>query len=163
MTAWARELKLEHSEYRIRMDHNKLTVVSETPHGLIPLNTMGSGENWVGYHLVAYLAFAKWFINQKRPVGRFIFLDQPTQVYFPSDIAVTGNLDEIQKDEDRQAVKSMFQWIFKVVKELSPDLQVIITDHADIDEEWFQASIRDVKWRGDAALIPEHWYTELEK
>ncbi len=163
MTKWARELKLEHSEYRIRVDQNKLTVVAETPHGLIPLNNMGSGENWVGYHLVAYLAFAKWFIEQNRPVGRFIFLDQPTQVYFPADIANTGSLDEIQKDEDRQAVKSMFKWIFKVVKELSPNLQVIITDHADIDEEWFQDAVRDVKWRGDDALIPDHWYAELEQ
>lgn len=163
MTKWARELQLEHSEYRIKVDHNKLTVVAETPHGLIPLNNMGSGENWVGYHLVAYIAFAKWFIEQKRPVGRFIFFDQPTQVYFPSDIAVTGNLEEIKKDEDRQAVRSMFKWIFKVVEELSPGLQVIITDHADIDEEWFQKAVRDVKWRGDAALIPSHWYSELEQ
>jgi hypothetical protein len=163
MTEWARELKLEHSEYRIKVDHNKLTVVSETPHGLIPLNNMGSGENWVGYHLVSYLAFAKWFIEQNRPVGRFIFLDQPTQVYFPADIAVTGSLVEIKKDEDRQAVNSMFQWIFKIVEMLSPNLQVIITDHADIDEEWFQNAVRDVKWRGDSALIPEHWYTELEE
>ncbi|WP_288356197.1 DUF3732 domain-containing protein [uncultured Cycloclasticus sp.] len=163
MTKWARELKLEHSEYRIRVDQNKLTVVAETPHGLIPLNNMGSGENWVGYHLVAYLAFAKWFIEQNRPVGRFIFLDQPTQVYFPADIANTGSLDEIQKDEDRQAVKSMFKWIFKVVKDLSPNLQVIITDHADIDEQWFQGAVRDVKWRGDDALIPDHWYAELEQ
>nr|WP_312959964.1 DUF3732 domain-containing protein [Stutzerimonas nitrititolerans] len=25
---------------------------------------MGSGENWVGYHLAAYLAMAKWFIKE---------------------------------------------------------------------------------------------------
>ncbi len=93
-----------------------------------------------------------------RPVGRFIFFDQPTQVYFPSDQAVTGDIKEISDDEDREAVKRMFEWIFKVVAELSPNLQVIITDHADIDEEWFQSSVADTKWRGDNALIPKHWY-----
>ncbi len=158
MTKWARELGLEHSEHPIRLDVSKLTVVAETPHGRTPLYRMGSGENWVGYHLVAYLALAKWFIEQKRPVGRFIFFDQPTQVYFPSDQDVTGSLDEIPKDEDREAVKRMFKWVFKIVAELSPDLQVIITDHADIDEIWFQSAVTDSKWRGNKALIPRNWY-----
>jgi hypothetical protein len=158
MTKWARELGLEHSENPIRLDVSKLTVVAETPFGRTPLYRMGSGENWVGYHLVAYLALAKWFIEQNRPVGRFIFFDQPTQVYFPSDQSTTGDLNEISDDEDREAVKRMFEWIFKVVAELSPNLQVIITDHADIDEEWFQSSVVDTKWRGDNALIPKHWY-----
>ena len=158
MTAWARELGLEHSEHPIRLDVGKLTVVAETSFGRTPLYRMGSGENWVGYHLITYLALAKWFIEQSRPVGNFIFFDQPTQVYFPSDGAVTGDLDEIADDEDREAVKKMFEWIFKVVEELSPNLQVIITDHADIDEDWFQEAIADVKWRGDNALIPPHWY-----
>lgn len=163
MTKWARELGLEHSEHPIRLDISKLTVVAETPHGRTPLYRMGSGENWVGYHLVAYLALAKWFIEQKRPVGRFIFFDQPTQVYFPSDQDVTGSLDEISDDEDREAVKRMFEWIFKIVSELSPELQVIITDHADIDEEWFQLAVADTKWRGDEALIPKHWHEEKDE
>lgn len=157
MTTWARDLRLEHSEYPIRLDLKALTVVAETPHGRIPLYKMGSGANWVGYHLVTYLALAKWFIQQGRPVGRFIFFDQPTQVYFPSDKSVTGDLSEIKNDDDREAVKRMFEWIFKVVNELSPHLQVIITDHADIDEEWFQDAITE-KWRGDQALIPKYWY-----
>ncbi len=161
MTRWARELGLEHSEHPIRLDIPKLTVVAETPHGRTPLYRMGSGENWVGYHLVAYLALAKWFIKENRPVGRFIFFDQPTQVYFPSDKAVTGNIDEIENDEDRKAVKKMFEWLFKVVEEeLGPDLQVIVTDHADIEEDWYQSAIADEKWRGDVALIPKHWYAE---
>jgi len=161
MTRWARELNLEHSEYPIRLDISKLTVVAETPYGRTPLYRMGSGENWVGYHLVAYLALAKWFICQHRPVGRFIFFDQPTQVYFPSEKSVTGKIEEIEKDEDREAVKKMFIWLFKVVEEeLSPHLQVIVTDHADIEEDWFQSAIVDEKWRGDAALIPKHWLSE---
>ena len=98
MTLWARELGLEHSEHPIRLDASKLTVVAETPHGRTPLYRMGSGENWVGYHIVTYLALAKWFIEQERPVGRFIFFDQPTQVYFPSDQAITGDIKEISDD-----------------------------------------------------------------
>jgi hypothetical protein len=158
MTSWAKDLKLGYSSNRIRLDASKLTVVSDTPNGPVPLDKMGSGENWMGYHLVTYLALAKWFIDRARPVGRFLFLDQPTQVYFPADKSDTGDLSEIEKDEDREAVKNLFAWIFKVVKELSPNLQVIITDHADIDEPWFQEAVRDKKWRGEDALIPKHWY-----
>lgn len=161
MTRWARELSLEHSEHPIRLDIPKLTVVAETPNGRTPLYRMGSGENWVGYHLVAYLALAKWFIKENRPVGRFIFFDQPTQVYFPSENSVTGSIEEIESDEDRKAVKKMFEWLFRVVeKELDSKLQVIVTDHADIDEDWYQAAIVDEKWRGDTALIPRHWYRD---
>jgi hypothetical protein len=158
MTNWARELKLEHSENRIRLDANKLTVVADTPYGVIPLSNMGSGENWIGYHLVTYFALAKWFIEQSRPVGRFLFLDQPTQVYFPAEKSASGDLSEIENDEDREAVRNMFKWIFEKVQTLSPNLQVIITDHADIDEEWFQEAVIDQKWRGDIALIPKNWY-----
>lgn len=149
MTKWARELGLEHSEHPIRLDVSKLTVVAETPHGRTPLYRMGSGENWVGYHLVTYLALAKWFIEQKRPVGRFIIFDQPSQFSFPN---------EQSDDEDRESVKILFKWIFKVVSELSPKLQVIITDRADINEKWFQSAVADTKWRGDEALVPKHWY-----
>lgn len=162
MTKWARELKLEHCENRIRLDANKLTVVAETPFGVIPLSNMGSGENWVGYHLITYFALAKWFIEQSRPVGRFLFLDQPTQVYFPAEQSKTGDLSEIEKDEDRESVRSMFLWIFEQVKNLNSGLQVIITDHADIDEDWFQTAVRDQKWRGDFALIPKHWYESIK-
>lgn len=162
MTRWARELGLEHAEYPIRLDVNKLTVVAETPFGKIPLDRMGSGENWVGYHLVTYLALAKWFIKKNRPVGRFLIFDQPTQVYFPSEKAVTGNIQEIENDEDRKAVKNMFEWLFRVVEnEIGPQLQVIITDHADIEEAWYQSAIVDEKWRGEKALIPKHWYSHL--
>ncbi|MGI0118267.1 DUF3732 domain-containing protein [Zooshikella sp. RANM57] len=158
MTKWARELKLEHSEHRIRLDLNKLTIVSDTPSGVVSMSNMGSGENWVGYHLVAYFALAKWFIENSRPVGNFIFLDQPSQVYFPAENSITGSLLEIEKDEDREALKQIFKWIFQIVKSLEPRLQVIITDHADIEEYWFQQAVRDNKWRGDYALIPKSWY-----
>lgn len=158
MTAWAQELKLGYSNNRIKLDASKLTVVADTPDGPVPLDKMGSGENWMGYHVVTYLALAKWFIDRSRPVGRFLFLDQPTQVYFPADKSNTGDLSEIEKDEDRLAVKNLFEWIFRVTQELFPNLQVIITDHADIDEPWFQDAVRDQKWRGDHALIPKHWY-----
>lgn len=164
ITRWARELKLEHSEYPIRLDLKKLTICADTPNGTIPLYQMGSGENWVGYHLVTHIALAKWFSEQNRPVGRFIFLDQPSQVYFPAEKSTNGNINEILNDEDRLAVKRMFKWLHDVSKnDLKEKVQIIITDHADIDEPWFQEAICDNKWRGDEYLIPKSWYDEKVK
>lgn len=158
MSRWAKELKLEHSECPIKLDLKRLTVVAETPDGKVPLYQMGSGENWVGYHLVTYMALAKWFANRNRPVPNFVLFDQPTQVYFPTDIDVTGNIEEITVDEDRLAVKRMFKWLHDLIeKEFASDFQIIVTDHADIDEAWFQECVRDKKWRGDEALIPLSW------
>jgi hypothetical protein len=162
MTVWAQELGLGYSNHRIRLDASKLTVVADTPDGRVTLDKMGSGENWMGYHVVTYLALAKWFIERARPVGRFIFFDQPSQVYFPADKSESGDLSEIDKDEDRIAVKKLFEWIFKIVEEMSPNIQVIITDHADIDEPWYQKAIRDKKWRGEYALVPKSWYEESQ-
>lgn len=159
ITRWARELRLEHSEHPIKLDLKRLTISADTPEGAIPLYQMGSGENWVGYHLVTHVALAKWFYKRDRPVARFIFLDQPSQVYFPAEKSINGNLDEIVNDEDRIAVKRMFKWLYDVsMNELDGQVQIIITDHADIDEDWFQNSICDVKWRGSDYLIPPEWY-----
>src|SRR3546814_2131749 len=56
MSAYAEVLDLEHSGSALRLDLKKLTVVADTDDGPIPLNRMGSGENWVGYHVLTYLA-----------------------------------------------------------------------------------------------------------
>jgi len=53
----------------------------------------------------------------------------------------------------------MYDLIFKVAKELSPYLQVIVTDHADLKTEDFQKSIvMNEKWRYGKRLVPAAWY-----
>lgn len=163
MTRWAKELGLEHSEHQIKLDINKLTVVADTPQGRIPLYQMGSGENWIGYHLVTHLALAKWFKEQNRPVANFLFFDQPSQMGFPSEITKSESVSESRIDEDRAAVRNMFFWLNRVcTEELGDSYQIIVTDHADINENWFQDAICDKKWRGEYALIPSSWYVSDE-
>jgi chaperonin cofactor prefoldin len=145
MTSWARQLKLEHSKYPLSFNLKKLTLVAATSDGPVPMKNMGSGENWVGYHLIAHLALHKWFTEQSRPVPRFLFLDQPSQVYFPREQDIDGSLSSV-KDEDRESLKQMFKLIFDEVTELSPGFQVVITEHADLVEPWFQASVVE-RWR----------------
>lgn len=155
MNEWAKQLSLEHSEFPLRLDTKRLTVVADTADGPVPMEKMGSGENWVGYHLIAHLALHKWFVTKQRPVPRFLLIDQPSQVYFPADKDVDGSLSDI-KDEDREAVARMFKLTASVVEELSPAFQVIITDHADINEEWFQRCVVQ-RWRKGVKLVPPEW------
>lgn len=155
MTQWARNLGLEHSKFPLRLDLKKLTIVADTADGPVPMDRMGSGENWVGYHLIAHLALHQWFVQRARPVPRFLFLDQPSQVYFPPEKDVEGSM-ALVSENDRVAVSRMFQLVFDAVKEVAPGLQVIITEHADINEDWYQAAVVE-RWRGGLKLVPEDW------
>jgi len=155
MSEWARILRLEHSEHPLRLDLKRLTVVADTENGPIPMDRMGSGENWVGYHLIAHFALHKWFVSKERPVPRFLFVDQPSQVYFPADKDVDGSMEGIE-DEDREAVARMYKLTLEVVQKLTPRFQVIVTDHADIAEDWFQQCVVQ-RWRSGEALVPRTW------
>lgn len=158
MTEWARELELEHSSSPLRLDLKKLTVVADTLDGAVPMARMGSGENWVGYHLIAHLALHQWFVQRSRPVPHFLFLDQPSQVYFPPEKDVDGSM-ALVSDDDRLAVSRMFELIFRAVAEVTPGLQVIMTEHADINEDWYREA-RVERWRGGLKLVPEDWPRE---
>jgi hypothetical protein len=155
MTEWAKRFQLEHSTHPLRFNLKKLTIVADTPDGPIPMERMGSGENWVGYHLIGHLALHVWFSEQNRPVPRILFLDQPSQVYFPPEKDVDGSIDSVQ-NEDRVALKRMFELVFEVVKKLAPHFQVIITEHADLNESWYQDAVVE-KWRSGIKLVPESW------
>jgi hypothetical protein len=88
-------------------------------------------------------------------VPHFVFFDQPSQVYFPADKDVDGSMGLVP-DEDRQRVRQMFQLIFRAVEEVSPGLQVILIEHADLKEDWFSGSIVE-RWRAGKKLVPDDW------
>jgi hypothetical protein len=157
MSTGAQDLMLEHSASPLRLDAKRLTLVADTEGGPVPMSRMGSGENWVGYHLIAHLALHSWFSHRDRPVPRFLFLDQPSQVYFPAEreVASEMSVNDLSED-DRSAVKRMFRYVFSCVEATSPAFQVIVTEHADIDEVWYQSAIVE-RWRGGLKLVPEDW------
>src|SRR4051812_11225239 len=115
----------------------------------------GGGKNWMGYHVVTHLAMQKLFRERRRPVPGLLMLDQPTQVFYPPEKVADRSVEELG-DEDRRAVDRLFELIFAVTKQLCPDLQVIITDHADLVSPWFQQAVV-ARWRGGEKLVPESW------
>ncbi len=158
MTEYAKDLELEHADGRIRLDLKKLTVVADTFTGPIPLNRIGSGENWIGYHVVTHLALHRWFRDQGRPVPGILVFDQPTQAHYPPETDQDGRVDSLQ-DADRRAVQRLFELMRDASDDIGEHFQVLVLDHAHLDEDWFEASIIE-EWRGDKALVPKSWINE---
>ena len=157
MSDYAYRLQLEHGSNSVRLDLKKLTVVADTPTGPIPLYRMGSGENWIGYHVLTHLALHGWYRNKNRPVPGFIIFDQPSQAHYPPDRDKNddGGLEPLQ-DSDRRAVHDLFHLMYEVSKDIGSGFQIIVLDHARISEDWFEDAIVE-EWRRGQFLVPIEW------
>lgn len=67
LTGYGRELNVEGSDRPLRLDPADLTIVVDEPPGPLPLANLGSGQNWVGYHVATHLALHRFFVDQDRP------------------------------------------------------------------------------------------------
>lgn len=154
ITQWAQQLGLEPPQGKPSLDPKRLTIMLHAGGTRIPLSALGSGQNWVGYHVLAHLALHRYFVRNNRPVPRILMLDQPTQVWFPG---ADGSLLEA----DKEAMAGLLKLIDSVVQELAPHFQVILVDHVDLPEPWFQDAVVHT-WRGQEKLVPHEWYTAAE-
>jgi hypothetical protein len=153
LTAYAQELRLEHGESALRLDRKNLTVVADTLSGPLPLTQMGSGQNWVGYHVAAHLALHRLFRRRGRPVPAFLMLDQPSQAHYPPEKDV-GLLDK--QDEDQEAVTRLFRLLRDYPSTFDGDMQVIVVDHVELLDDWFRHATVD-RWRDGIKLVPASW------
>lgn len=157
MSEHAKTLNLEHGSDSVRLDLKKLTVVADTATGPIPLSRMGSGENWIGYHVLTHLALHNWYRSQNRPVPGFLILDQPSQAHYPPDrdLNEDGGLEPLL-DTDRRAVHALFELMKDVCEEIGEGFQLIVLDHARLGDDWFEKAIVE-EWRGGNFLVPMEW------
>lgn len=161
---YAKELRAEFSEYNFRLDLGNLTVVVDRPDRPIPMHRTGGGANHLAYHLGALLSLHQFAAANGRPVPQFLFLDQPTQVYFPSEAAykeADGSIEKTEADSDVQRVHKLFSMLYRFVTELCPGFQIIVTEHANLRDDWFQQALVEKPWTKPPALIPEDWPTSL--
>lgn len=128
------------------------------------LRSMGSGANWLYSHICLFFALLKYFVSlgEKSTVPTILFLDQPSQVYFPAtiDTASEFNAKDLKEkegkeaDDDLQAVTNLFTQIVNTLYSMQQDYgfmpQIIISDHADhLDLEQFNFEDFVVcRWRG---------------
>ena len=112
------------------------------------LRSMGSGANWLYSHICLFLGFQKYFcsLGSKGLIPTVLFLDQPSQVYFPTIVdndkesfnpkklkELEGNTKN--SDDDLNAVTNLFNQIVSFINSTSQEFeitpQIIISDHAD--------------------------------
>ncbi len=157
VSAFAGKVKLEYSDSPLRLDTKNLTIVADTLERPVPMSQMGSGENHVGYHIVAHLALHDWFARRKRPVPSFLIFDQLSQAHFSPDS--DAKAPKAKVDADRLAVKGLYGLIFDVTNALNGGLQVLITDHPYFDDDQrFKDAVVE-RWIDGRKLVPEDWPT----
>lgn len=134
----------------------------------IYLRSMGSGANWLYSHLTLFMSLHKYLcsLGNQALIPPILFLDQPSQVYFPISIKDTEENFDAKKlkekegkqektDEDLIAVENLFNQMVKfcseTLKETGIEPQIIITDHADnlkLDNVEFESLVNNRRWRG---------------
>ena len=155
LTELAVQLGLEHGENPLRLDLKRLTVIADTHDGPLSLSQMGSGENWVGYHVAAHLSLHKLFRRRGRPVPGFLMLDQPSQAHYPPERDEEGRIENLP-DEDRTAVRQLFDLLYRNCSDHAPEMQIIVVDHVELLDRWFSESIVE-RWRDSRAFVPQTW------
>ncbi|MDR3932905.1 MAG: DUF3732 domain-containing protein [Escherichia sp.] len=144
----------------------------------IYLRSMGSGANWLYSHVTLFLALHKYFakLGNKCSIPSILFLDQPTQVYFPnfnrdeSDTFEEQTKQEAEQrtskeravDEDIKAVENLFSQLSSYCNKLeiengfSP--QIIVTDHADglslSNGVSYESLVNGNRWRTRGLIEP---------
>jgi hypothetical protein len=118
------------------------------------LAEVGSGANHICYHIATAVAIHEYGIAHNLPIPYVVMLDQPSQAWFPADEA-TDERGLPVADVDREAVRK----IYSVLREAAlrtPKLQIVVSDHARPDAEWF-ASVKIEDWRRGTGLVPRDW------
>jgi DNA repair ATPase RecN len=134
----------------------------------IHLRSMGSGANWLYTHLTLFLALHKYFVSlgENCLIPSILFLDQPTQVYFPNftrdteenfskeDIKNIEGLEDKKLDEDMESVTNIFNqlndYCISLNEEFGFSPQIIVTDHVDnlvLENGDFETLVNGNRWR----------------
>lgn len=160
VSKFIQNFEAEFRNFPARFDLTNITIVFDRPERPVPMSRTGGGENHLAYHLSALLALHLFAVRNKRPIPRFLLIDQPTQVYFPSEQVyqdADGSIQKTESDADLNAVRRLFELLFKFTQEDAPGFQLIVTEHANLREQWFQDALVEQPWTKPPALVPENW------
>lgn len=163
ISQYIRTFEAEFSAFPVRFDLSHLTIVFDRPDRPVPMSRTGGGENHLAYHLSALLALHLFAATNNRPIPRFLLIDQPTQVYFPSEKVyqeADGSVQKTEADADLAAVRRLFELLLKFTREDVPGFQLIVTEHANLRDQWFQDALVEQPWTKPPALVPENWPDE---
>lgn len=168
---YAHLLKLEHASENVRLNTRELSLQFKPLSGRTDfLWEVGSGQNWVGYHIAGLLALHEHFISlSQNVVPRFLVIDQPSQVYFPEAWPTMeqapDDASKVNTSSDIDGVRRIFSALSHFCDAVSGQFQIIVTEHAGsitwdgIPNVHFVANWR----RGhDEFLVPAAWLIGMD-
>src|SRR5216684_3446322 len=97
--------------------------------------------------------------RRSRPWPAFLMLDQPSQAHYPPEHDANGLIPGLA-DEDQAAVHRLFKLLSAYCVELTPRMQVIVSDHVELLDDWFRDAIVQ-RWRDGIKLVPVDWLTAI--
>jgi hypothetical protein len=164
------KLDVERPNDPVKLDVKDLTIRVVGPQREDSLRQIGSGSNWLSYHIAIILALQKFFRTLRNSsVPGFVVFDQPSQVYFPKKLAshksaVKADTEpEVEAepeldDEDVEAVRKAFAVMGQVIEESQGALQVLAFDHAP-QSVWGNLPMVTLveEWRSGRTLVPNEW------
>lgn len=157
------DLDVEYPDNPIQLDINNLTVKVTRDRRDDFLWEIGSGSNWLSYHLAIMLGLQQFFLSQAHSVvPSLLVIDQPSQVYFPKLLVQRGGEGQpeprFDRDEDVAAVHKAFAVLSRVVTAANGKLQALVLDHAPQTVWGDLPGIHLVEeWRDGRALVPVEW------
>jgi hypothetical protein len=160
VSRYIQTFEAEFSAFPARLDLNHLTIIFDRPDRPVPMSRTGGGENHLAYHLSALLALHLFSSKNNCPIPQFLLIDQPTQVYFPSEKVyqeADGSVQKTEADADLVAVRRLFELLLKFTQHDVPGFQLIVTEHANLRDQWFQDALVEQPWTKPPALVPEAW------
>lgn len=156
---YAKIFEAEYCDDDIQLNIENLTLKFVSGNREDFLWEIGSGHNFMSYHISTILAIHEYLLTlaDKNKVPTFIIFDQPSQVYFPE-----LKKGELAEDEAVLKVKRIFKVLSEFKNRTASKVQTIIIEHAG-ENSWNEYP-NDVKlirnWHGDLednALIPKQW------
>lgn len=156
---YAKIFEAEYCDDNIQLNIENLTLKFVSGNREDFLWEIGSGHNFMSYHISTILAIHEYLLTlaDKNKVPTFIIFDQPSQVYFPE-----LKKEELTEDEAVLKVKRIFKVLSEFKNRTNSKVQTIIIEHAG-ENSWSEYS-ENVKlirnWHGDSddnALIPKQW------
>ncbi len=137
----------DYGEPNLKFDIKDVTAYQQKSDGRIYyLSNIGSAENNLSFHIAVFLGLHQYILEHTNSIlPSFIFLDQPSQVYFPK-------AEDFKKGKgDLQQVENIYKSIIKFIVEVNKTsifskIQIIIVDHFYSKEEWYQKYLVEPYW-----------------
>lgn len=154
-TEMLKTLPFDEKDYgkpNLKFDIKDVTAYQQDTNNIFYLSNIGSAENHLSFHISVFLGLHKYILNHTQSIlPSLIFLDQPSQVYFPKEEDFINGMGDIKKVED------IYKSIIKFIEEANQDsmfnkIQIIIVDHFYSEEEWYQKYLVEPRWNKENNL-----------